>query len=116
RKLVYAWEMGDVNILISSELNAESRIQYRRTIQDRVETIAPFLSLDGDPYIVADGGGLVWVQDAYTTSDQMPYSDPVANGFATGSSGSDHYNYIRNSVKIVVDAYDGGIEFYLWDD
>ncbi|PKB67236.1 MAG: hypothetical protein BZY82_03710 [SAR202 cluster bacterium Io17-Chloro-G3] len=115
RKLVYAWEMGDVNILISSELNAESRIQYRRTIQDRVETIAPFLSLDGDPYIVADGGGLVWVQDAYTTSDQMPYSDPVANGFGTESSGSHHYNYIRNSVKIVVDAYDGRIDFYLWD-
>ena len=83
RKLVYAWEMGDVNILISSELNADSRIQYRRTIRDRVETIAPFLSLDGDPYIVADGGGLFWVQDAYTTSDQMPYSDPVANGFST---------------------------------
>ena len=109
RKLVYAWEMGDINILISSELNSDSRIQYRRTIQERIRTVAPFLRLDKDPYIVADSGQLFWVQDAYTTSDNMPYSDPIVDEFNGGS-----YNYIRNSVKVVVSAYDGEIDFYLW--
>ena len=89
RKLVYAWEMGDINILISSELNSDSRIQYRRTIQERIRTVAPFLRLDKDPYIVADSGQLFWVQDAYTTSDNMPYSDPIVDEFNGGS-----YNYI----------------------
>ena len=110
RKLVYAWEMGDVNILISSELNSESRIQYRRAIQDRISHVAPFLNLDGDPYIVADEGKLKWVQDAYTTSQNMPYSDPVI-----GELDKKEYNYIRNSVKVVVDAFEGDIIFYLWD-
>ena len=110
RKLVYAWEMGDVNILISSELKSESRIQYRRAIQDRITHVAPFLNLDGDPYIVADEGKLKWVQDAYTTSHNMPYSDPVI-----GDSDGKEYNYIRNSVKIVVDAFEGDIIFYLWE-
>lgn len=110
RKLVYAWEMRDINILISSELNSKSRIQYRRTIQERVSTVAPFLSLDGDPYIVAAEGGLYWVQDAYTTSSNMPYSDPVINSAFSGD-----YNYVRNSIKVIVDAFDGGIDFYIWD-
>ena len=110
RKLVYAWEMRDINILISSELNSKSRIQYRRTIQERVSTVAPFLSLDGDPYIVAAEGGLYWVQDAYTTSSNMPYSDPVLNSAFSGD-----YNYVRNSIKVIVDAFDGGIDFYIWD-
>ena len=111
RKLVYAWEMGDINILISGELNSDSRIQYRRTIQDRIRTVAPFLMLDKDPYIVADSGQLFWVQDAYTTSADMPYSDPVSDEMR-GEGGS--YNYVRNSVKVVVDAYHGTIKFYLW--
>ena len=111
RKLVYAWEMGDINILISGELNSDSRIQYRRTIQDRIRTVAPFLMLDKDPYIVADSGQLFWVQDAYTTSADIPYSDPVSDE-VKGEGGS--YNYVRNSVKVVVDAYNGSIIFYLW--
>ena len=109
RQLIYAWEMGDINILISSELNPDSRIQYRRAIQERIKTVAPFLLLDKDPYIVADSGQLFWVQDAYTTSANMPYSDPVADDVKGGS-----YNYVRNSVKVVVDAYHGSIKFYLW--
>ena len=109
RQLIYAWEMGDINILISSELNSDSRIQYRRAIQERIKTVAPFLLLDKDPYIVADSGQLFWVQDAYTTSANMPYSDPVADDVKGGS-----YNYVRNSVKVVVDAYNGSIKFYLW--
>ena len=111
RKLVYAWEMRDINILISSELNNQSRIQYKREIQERVAEIAPFLTLDKDPYIVAGEGQLFWMQDAYTTSNKLPYSDPELDD----QKHSD-YNYIRNSVKVVIDAYTGDIDFYLWDE
>ena len=110
RKLIYAWEMGDINILISSELNTDSRIQYRRQIQDRISSVAPFLTLDKDPYIVADQEQLFWVQDAYTTSSNMPYSNPIYDADSKSS-----YNYIRNSIKIVVNAFSGDIDFYLWD-
>ena len=113
RKLIYAWDMGDLNILISGEIGPDSRIQYHRNIQDRIQTIAPFLSLDGDPYIVADGGILVWVQDAYTTSKNFPYSDPYAELVSEGSV--KQLNYVRNSVKVVVGAYDGNMDFYLWE-
>jgi len=105
RKLAFAWELGDINILISGELTPESKLLYRRNIQQRVQHIAPFLKLDSDPYIVVDNGELFWVQDAYTVSDQFPYSQPTQGGI----------NYIRNSVKIVTSAYDGSITFYLID-
>jgi len=111
RKLVYAWEMRDINILISSELNNQSRIQYKREIQERVAEIAPFLTLDKDPYIVAGEGQLFWMQDAYTTSNKLPYSDPEVD-----DQRHTDYNYIRNSVKVVIDAYTGDIDFYLWDE
>ena len=111
RKLVYAWEMRDINILISSELNNQSRIQYKREIQERVAEIAPFLTLDKDPYIVAGEGQLFWMQDAYTTSNKLPYSDPELD-----DQRHTDYNYIRNSVKVVIDAYTGDIDFYLWDE
>jgi len=110
RKLVYAWQMRDINILISSQLNENSRIQYRRSIEDRVSTVAPFLKLDKDPYIVAGNGQLYWIQDAYTTSDKFPYSQPTDE-----ENTLEEYNYIRNSIKIVVDAYTGDLHFYLWD-
>ena len=102
--------MKDINILISSELNSNSRLQYRRQVQERIEEVAPFLLLDKDPYIVADQGQLFWVQDAYTTSSNMPYSNPIYDE-DTGNS----YNYIRNSIKVVVNAFNGDIDFYLWD-
>ena len=113
RKLVYAWQMGDLNLLISGEIGLDSRIQYRRNIQERIQEVAPFLSLDGDPYIVADAGKLVWVQDAYTTSKNFPYSDPYVELVTEVSVKK--YNYVRNSVKVVVGAYDGDIDFYLWE-
>ena len=113
RKLVYAWQMGDLNLLISGEIGSDSRIQYRRNIQERIQEVAPFLSLDGDPYIVADGGKLVWVQDAYTTSNNFPYSDPYVELVTEVSVKK--YNYVRNSVKVVVGAYDGDMDFYLWE-
>ena len=105
RKLAYAWEFGDINILISGEITPESRLQYRRTVQERVNKVAPFLLLDQDPYIVAADGGLFWVQDAYTVTDHYPYSDPTGE-----------INYMRNSVKVSMDAYDGSLSFYVWDD
>ena len=104
-RLAYAWQLGDINILISAEITGDSRIQYRREIQERISTVAPFLRLDRDPYIVAAEEGLFWIQDAYTVSDRYPYSNPSPEGF----------NYIRNSVKIVVDAFNGSLKFYVWD-
>ena len=114
RRLAYAWQFGDINILISGEITPNSRLQYRREIQERVRQVAPFLQLDRDPYIVAAGGQLFWVQDAYTTTDHYPYSEPTEIP-VEGSELSAHFNYMRNSVKVVVDAYNGGIDFYVWD-
>ena len=105
RRLVYAWQFGDLNILISSELTSESRILYYRNIKERVNRLAPFLKLDSDPYITLVDGRLFWIQDAYTVTDRYPYSQPLGNGL----------NYIRNSVKAVIDAYDGSVVFYVTD-
>ena len=103
RKLAYAWEFLDFNILISNQLTSESRIMYRRTIQDRIGTVAPFLRLDSDPYLVVADGKLWWIQDAYTETDRYGYSANSLEGL----------NYIRNSVKVVVDAYNGTLKFYV---
>ena len=105
RRLVYAWQLGDLNILISGELTPESRVLYYRNIRERVNHLAPFLKLDSDPYLVVMDGRLFWIQDAYTTSDRYPYSEPIGNGL----------NYIRNSVKAVIDAYNGSVTFYVTD-
>ena len=110
-RALFAWQFKDLNILISGSLNSDSRILFRRNIQQRISTVAPFLTLDHDPYMVlSDDGHLYWMQDAYTTTDQYPYSQPQILR-ATGLP----INYIRNSVKIVVDAYDGSMKFYLVD-
>ena len=109
RKLAYAWQFGDLNILITNQINENSRLQYRRDIQNRILSIAPFLLLDNDPYLVATEEGLVWIQDAYTVSDKYPYSDLTDNdGYG--------FNYVRNSVKIVVDAYNGEVDFFAVDN
>ncbi len=104
RRLAYAWEFGDINVLISSQLTKESRALYRRDIQERVATVAPFLSLDQDPYMVVTEEGLFWIQDAYTVTDRLPYSKRLDEG---------NFNYIRNSVKVVLDAYNGSLAFYI---
>jgi uncharacterized membrane protein (UPF0182 family) len=106
RRILFAWYFNDVNLLLSSYITGNSRIMIRRNIQERVRTIAPFLRLDHDPYLVISEGRLFWMQDAYTTSGYFPYAQPV-RGF--------DLNYIRNSVKVVVDAYNGTVEFYLMD-
>ncbi len=105
RRLLFAWELSDINILLSDYIRPESRLQIWRGVQDRIRRIAPFLRLDGDPYLVLDRGNLHWIQDAYTTSAGFPYSQPFGS-----------FNYIRNSVKIVVDAYEGTVDFYAVDE
>jgi uncharacterized protein len=106
RRMLFAWYFGDPNILLSEYITIESRILFRRNIRNRVRTIAPFLRLDRDPYLVISEGRLLWMQDAYTTSSWFPYAQPVPD------SG---LNYIRNSVKVVVDAYNGTVDFYVVD-
>ncbi len=104
RRVAYAWQLGDFNILISGELNPDSRVLYYRNIQERIDHIAPFLILDSDPYpVITEDGRIVWIQDAYTWSDKYPYSEPLPDGV----------NYIRNSIKVVVDAYDGSVVLYV---
>ncbi|HTW45438.1 MAG TPA: UPF0182 family protein [Acidobacteriaceae bacterium] len=109
KRLLFAWTQGDANILLTTYLQPQSRIQLWRNVQQRVTQIAPFLRLDQDPYPVLSDGRLYWIQDAYTTTDKFPYSDPF-----TDNSGAT-LNYIRNSVKIVVDMYNGTVSFYVMD-
>lgn len=105
KRLLFSWHQFDLNIAITSYVTPQSRIQFWRDVKERVERIAPFLRLDNDPYAVLSHGRIYWIQDAYTVSSHFPYSEPHRDG----------YNYIRNSVKVVVDAYDGNANFYVID-
>lgn len=111
RRLAYAWELADVNLLISSQLTEDSRVLYRRSIRERIDTVAPFLLLDDDPYLVVDDGHLYWIQDTYLTTDHLPYSSRQSLSLEDLSN-TLPFNYIRNSVKVVMDAYDGTLDFY----
>ena len=117
-RLVWALEFKDLNILISDQITAQSQLLIHRTISDRISMVAPFLSFDSDPYLVINSsGGLDYIQDAYTTSDRFPNAQPFdTSQLAAGSglAGLD-FNYIRNSVKVVVDAYTGQMTFYVSD-
>ena len=120
KRLLFAKHLGDWKMLLTDDFTPDTRLMYRRNIKQRVQQIAPFLQFDRDPYlVVADAEGaytqpkeesgenyLYWMVDAYTTSDRYPYSDPMDNSF----------NYIRNSVKVVVDAYNGAVHFYIADE
>jgi uncharacterized membrane protein (UPF0182 family) len=114
KRALLAWEFGDLNVLISDTLTDESRLLWRRNIADRVKTLAPFLHLDYDPYIVVSDGKLYWIQDAYTYTNRFPYSQP--EGMPAHNGPAPTVNYVRNSVKVVVDAYDGTTTFYQVDD
>jgi uncharacterized membrane protein (UPF0182 family) len=105
KRLAFAIRLGETNVLLSDEIDANTRVQFHREIKGRVRQITPFLELDSDPYIVVWNGRLIWMLDGYTTSDQFPYATPVGN-----------INYIRNSVKITVDAYDGTVTYYITDE
>ncbi|HKE83101.1 MAG TPA: UPF0182 family protein, partial [Vicinamibacterales bacterium] len=104
RKLLFAVRFGSYQIVLNDGIGPESRILFNRNIRQRVSTIAPFLAFDQDPYLVLAGGRLYWLFDAYTTSAQYPYSTPAGQ-----------VNYIRNSVKFVIDAFDGTTTAYLAD-
>jgi uncharacterized membrane protein (UPF0182 family) len=119
QRALFAWRFRDVNLLISGQITAESRIMINRTIQERIAKPAPFLTFDGDPYLAVVEGRLVWIQDAYTTTIEYPYSEEVDFGVATDRDGHNplngidgRANYIRNPVKAVVDAYDGSVTYY----
>lgn len=123
QRLLYAKHLKDWRMMFTDNFTPQSRLLFRRNISERVKAIAPFLRYDSDPYlVVVDAGGkqwqhnyypqagtdesyLYWIIDAYTTSDRYPYSDPLGNNF----------NYIRNSVKVVIDAYHGSVNFYIAD-
>jgi uncharacterized protein len=119
RRAAFAIREGDPNLLLSNLLDSRSKIMIYRNVRDRVERAAPFLSLDNDPYIASVGGHLVWILDAYTTTPNYPYSqrEDMAGIVDQGQAGalSGRINYIRNSVKVVVDAYSGKMQFYVVD-
>lgn len=112
-RLLFAAAFGDSGILLSGAIQGDSRILYNRTIADRVGRVAPFLSYDADPYLVILDGKLLWVQDAYTTTDRFPYSQPYPLG--AGATARE-VSYIRNSVKVTIDAYTGEMRFYAIDE
>jgi uncharacterized membrane protein (UPF0182 family) len=143
KRLLFAWNKSDVNILMTRYLTPESRIQIHRDVRERVSQVAPFLRLDSDPYPVLSEGKLYWIQDAYTGSSYFPYSNPQStepftggkhvdpsfgpNGLgaqfseAAGSAAAapqsalEGLNYVRNSVKVVVDMFNGDVKFYVMD-
>ncbi|OQY46232.1 MAG: hypothetical protein B6240_07545 [Desulfobacteraceae bacterium 4572_87] len=111
RRFLYAVSFRDPQIFFTNYLTSESRIMYNRRIKRRVKAIAPFLSYDQDPYLVLSKGNLYWILDAYTTSNMYPYSTRSHSPFDRGI-----LNYIRNSVKVTIDAYNGDVNFYRLDD
>jgi uncharacterized membrane protein (UPF0182 family) len=115
RRMAIALRFGDPNVLISNYITSDSRALYLRDIGSRVRTAAPFLRYDADPYPVILGGRVVWIQDAYTTTARYPYAQPSDAQLPEGSGLLRRLNYVRNSVKVAVDAYDGTMTFFLVD-
>ena len=107
-RLAFAINEGTAKILLSSDITSDSKILIRRDVMQRVKLLAPFLSYDDDPYIVIANGKLYWIVEGYTLTDKYPYSEPYSDDVS--------YNYMRNSVKAVVDAYSGEVNFYLVDE
>jgi uncharacterized membrane protein (UPF0182 family) len=104
RKVLYAFQFGSLKILLSDDIKGGARVLYRRNIMERATTAMPFLDFDNDPYLmITDAGELKWILDAYTSSDAYPYAQRTADGTS----------YMRNSVKVVVDAYDGTVDAYI---
>jgi hypothetical protein len=112
RKILFAIRFGKLNFLLNDYIQPESKIIYYRNIYDRVNKIIPYIKMDNDPYMVVENGRLYWIYDGFTTTDQFPYAkmsyDHSASPFSRGRS----YNYIRNSVKVVIDAYNGATDIY----
>ncbi|MEX0991599.1 MAG: UPF0182 family protein [Actinomycetota bacterium] len=115
RKLLFSMRFQDVNLMISDLIEPDSRVMIYRSIQDRVPKAAPFLKYDGDPYAAIVDGRIVWIWDAYTSTDLYPYSQRLDLAEATSGQLDGTVNYMRNSVKAVVDAYDGTVTLYVAD-
>ncbi|MEO3805705.1 UPF0182 family protein [Nonomuraea sp. B1E8] len=125
-RLLYAAKYSEANILLSGDINDNSKILYVRNPRDRVEQVAPFLTIDGNPYPAIIDGRVTWMLDGYTTSNDYPYSQSESLGDMTRDTSTDRrviaqqprdqINYIRNSVKATVDAYDGTVKLYAWDN
>ncbi|MCB9362295.1 UPF0182 family protein [Candidatus Woesearchaeota archaeon] len=105
KKLIYAIYFRDLKVLLTSDVTDESKIMYFRSITDRVQKLTPFLEFDSDPYMVLEDGHLYWVLDGFTTSGAFPYSEKINT-----------INYIRNPVKVVINAYDGTVDYYVIDE
>ena len=127
RRLLYSIKFKEQNILLSNQVNSNSKILYDRNPRERVEKVAPFLTLDGDPYPAVVNGRIDWILDGYTTTSHYPYSRTQLLNDATSDSitenttsvvplGDKKINYMRNSVKATVDAYDGTVTLYAWDN
>ncbi|MBQ0004627.1 MAG: UPF0182 family protein [Clostridiales bacterium] len=108
-RILYTIREGSIKILVSGNITSNSRIIYTRNVVQRIEKIMPYLSYEEDPYMTVVDGKLYWILDAYTTSSYYPYSEPY-----TGVAGTT--NYVRNSIKVIVDAYNGDVDFYVIDD
>ncbi|MFD2090456.1 UPF0182 family membrane protein [Blastococcus deserti] len=124
RQLTFAIHYRERNFLLSGAVNDESKVLYVRDPRERVEKAAPFLEVDGDPYPAVIDGRVMWILDGYTTSDAYPYAEPrdlgttaqdSLTGAGTTALPNDQFNYVRNSVKATVDAYDGTVTLYEWD-
>lgn len=129
RKFLFGWKQDGTQLLFSDYPTDSSRIMFHRQIEERVKLLAPFLKFDNDPYVVLDNGHLYWMIDAYTTSSYYPYSEPFTSdeaiGYGEGATAQsltgkvneifNGKNYIRNSVKVVINAYDGSVDFYVFD-
>src|SRR6202022_599711 len=106
RRVLYAFQLSSLKILLSDDIRGNAKIIYRRNVMERATSALPFLDFDNDPYLtINDAGQLKWILDAYTTSDMYPYAQRIGNGT----------NYMRNSVKVVIDAYDGTVDAYVAD-
>jgi uncharacterized membrane protein (UPF0182 family) len=129
RKFLYGWKFDGTRFFVSDYPRSESRVMFHRQVEDRIKTLAPFVYFDDDPYIVLIKGGLYWIIDGYITSKYFPYSEPFSTG-STIQPGKNlrerllqtqttrslqGVNYIRNSVKAVVNAYDGSVDFYIFE-
>ncbi len=129
RKFLFGWKFDGTRFLFSGYPNENSRVMFHRQVRERVKRIAPFLEFDEDPYVVLANGRMYWFIDAYTTSEYFPYSEPFSSrefvefrndvqstGFARRTASDLHgVNYVRNSVKAVVDAFDGSVELYVFE-
>ena len=123
KRLAYAYDLGSLKVLISGYFTPTSRIHYYRRVQERIRHVAPFLTLDRDPYLAIINGRLQWIVDAYTSSNRYPYSQPIIGSTRDSRDvarnlplAGQRTNYVRDSVKVLLDAYDGALRFFAIDE